>query len=254
MNPIKMEDNTPSPCHAESHDIKHSLPDQPGVCQSQAELPGGQKISHIQDPKYACEARNNPSSQVQTSFACPKESPVKPVIPTVIPISLIKEKVILSVKNRAIRELNSRVELALEQQNQMYLMQRDHVSTDSALRSSKEKAAVDARTQQLLWELELEYLQKDIEVDTAAELQRYKIEQTAMRLEVQALQEKMEAEHQVAALKWNPLRSFSEIRPSVFAKIDQENTQGSIPPDLDLDVSKLMENPRIVTDTSIVTF
>jgi len=123
-----------------------------------------------------------------------------PAIPAGV---VIDEKIVSQQKDKALKELNSRVTLALSQQEQMYKVQKEHIVADAGRQIALTKSAIDAQKQQALMQLEQEYAQNTMGIDHAAQHQRFQIEQIAMQLDVQALQQKMVLEHQAREREWN---------------------------------------------------
>ncbi|KAF4681902.1 hypothetical protein FOZ60_011367 [Perkinsus olseni] len=115
---------------------------------------------------------------------------------------MIDEKIVMKQKDKALRELESRVKLALQQHDQMYQLQKSHINADHDRQMEYTKATIEKERQAALFDLEGQYQTNNRGLEQAAIQQRMQIETTAMQLDIQAHQQKMVQEHQERERKW----------------------------------------------------
>ncbi|EER18830.1 hypothetical protein Pmar_PMAR006454 [Perkinsus marinus ATCC 50983] len=117
---------------------------------------------------------------------------------SVVPPSgpMIDEKIVMKQKEKALRELESRVKLALQQHDQMYQLQKSHINADHDRQMEYTKGTIEKERQAALFDLEGQYQTNNRGLEQAAIQQRMQIETTAMQLDIQAHQQKMVQEHQ----------------------------------------------------------
>ncbi|KAF4656948.1 hypothetical protein FOZ61_006565 [Perkinsus olseni] len=115
---------------------------------------------------------------------------------------MIDEKIVQKQKDKALRELESRVKLALQQHEQMYQLQRSHIMADHDRQMEYTKATIEKERQAAMFDLESQYQTNTRGLEQSAIQQRMQIETTAMQLDIQAHQQKMIMEHQEREKKW----------------------------------------------------
>ncbi|EER20152.1 hypothetical protein Pmar_PMAR025148, partial [Perkinsus marinus ATCC 50983] len=115
---------------------------------------------------------------------------------------MIDEKIVQKQKEKALRELESRVKLALQQHEQMYQLQRSHIMADHDRQMEYTKATIEKERQAAMFDLEGQYQTNTRGLEQSAIQQRMQIETTAMQLDIQAHQQKMIMEHQEREKKW----------------------------------------------------
>ncbi|KAF4712148.1 hypothetical protein FOZ62_016998 [Perkinsus olseni] len=115
---------------------------------------------------------------------------------------MIDEKIVMKQKEKALRELESRVKLALQQHDQMYQLQKSHINADHDRQMEYTKGTIEKERQAALFDLEGQYQTNNRGLEQAAIQQRMQIETTAMQLDIQAHQQKMVQEHQERERKW----------------------------------------------------
>ncbi|EER06363.1 hypothetical protein Pmar_PMAR006130 [Perkinsus marinus ATCC 50983] len=115
---------------------------------------------------------------------------------------MIDEKIVQKQKEKALRELESRVKLALQQHEQMYQLQKSHIMADHDRQMEYTKATIEKERQAAMFDLEGQYQTNTRGLEQSAIQQRMQIETTAMQLDIQAHQQKMIMEHQEREKKW----------------------------------------------------
>ncbi|KAF4662721.1 hypothetical protein FOL47_006073 [Perkinsus chesapeaki] len=127
---------------------------------------------------------------------------------------MIDEKIVMKQKDKALRELESRVKLALQQHDQMYQLQKSHINADHDRQMEYTKATIEKERQAALFDLEGQYQTNNRGLEQSAIQQRMQIETTAMQLDIQAHQQKMIQEHQKRERKWTG--QVAGMPPSVY--------------------------------------
>jgi recombinational DNA repair ATPase RecF len=119
-----------------------------------------------------------------------------------LPTVVIDEKIVLKQKDKALKELQSRVQLALGQHNQMYQLQRSHIIAEHDRQLLLAKSAIEDERSSALMALEQSYTQNIRGIDHAAQTQKISIEQQANLLELHALQQEMAMKHAERERQW----------------------------------------------------
>ena len=114
----------------------------------------------------------------------------------------IDEKIVLKQKEKALKELQSRVQLALSQHNQMYQLQRSHIIAEHDRQLLLAKSAIEDERASALMALEQSYSQNVRGIDHASQTQKISIEQQANLLELHALQQEMAMKHAERERQW----------------------------------------------------
>mmetsp|Transcript_3873 Transcript_3873/g.4497 ORF Transcript_3873/g.4497 Transcript_3873/m.4497 type:complete len:170 (-) Transcript_3873:11-520(-) len=127
---------------------------------------------------------------------------------------MIDEKIVMKQKDKALRELESRVKLALQQHDQMYQLQKSHINADHDRQMEYTKATIEKERQAALFDLEGQYQTNNRGLEQSAIQQRMQIETTAMQLDIQAHQQKMIQEHQKRERKWTG--QVAGMPPSIY--------------------------------------
>ncbi len=139
-----------------------------------------------------------------------------------LPSVVIDEKIVLKQKEKALKELESRVQLALSQHNQMYQLQRSHIIAEHDRQLLLAKSAIEDEKASALMALEQSYHQNMRGIDHAAQTQKVSIEQQANLLELHAMQQEMAMKHAERERQWAAgyATGASMIQPAQF----QSNT------------------------------
>jgi hypothetical protein len=139
-----------------------------------------------------------------------------------LPSVVIDEKIVMKQKEKALKELESRVQLALTQHNQMYQLQRSHIIAEHDRQLLLAKSAIEDEKSSALMALEQSYQQNLRGIDHAAQTQKISIEQQANLLELHALQQEMAMKHAERERQWAAgyATGATMIQPSQF----QSNT------------------------------
>mmetsp|Transcript_3804 Transcript_3804/g.4267 ORF Transcript_3804/g.4267 Transcript_3804/m.4267 type:complete len:132 (-) Transcript_3804:11-406(-) len=127
---------------------------------------------------------------------------------------MIDEKIVMKQKDKALRELESRVKLALQQHDQMYQLQKSHINADHDRQMEYTKATIEKERQAALFDLEGQYQTNNRGLEQSAIQQRMQIETTAMQLDIQAHQQKMIQEHRERERKWTG--QVAGMPPSIY--------------------------------------
>ena len=126
----------------------------------------------------------------QASFAPSTVGPVDP-------------QVVLRQKDRALKELESRVKLAVTQHQRMYEVQREHIIAEHDRTLQATRAAIEFEAATANQTLEAGYQQQLRNMNSQVQSQRKQIEQQANVLELHAVQQKMIREHAERESQWN---------------------------------------------------
>jgi hypothetical protein len=119
-----------------------------------------------------------------------------------LPSVVIDEKIVIKQKDKALKELQERVQLALSQHNQMYQLQRSHIIAEHDRQLLLAKSAIEDERSSALMALEQSYSQNVRGIDHAAQTQKISIEQQANLLELHALQQEMAMKHAERERQW----------------------------------------------------
>jgi len=119
-----------------------------------------------------------------------------------LPSVVIDEKIVMKQKEKALKELESRVQLALTQHNQMYQLQRSHIIAEHDRQLLLAKSAIEDEKSSALMALDQSYNQNLRGIDHAAQTQKISIEQQANLLELHALQQEMAMKHAERERQW----------------------------------------------------
>jgi recombinational DNA repair ATPase RecF len=135
-----------------------------------------------------------------------------------LPSVVIDEKIVLKQKDKALKELQSRVQLALSQHNQMYQLQRSHIIAEHDRQLLLAKSAIDDERASALMALEQSFSQNMRGIDHASQTQKISIEQQANLLELHALQQEMAMKHAERERQWAAgyATGASMIQPGQF--------------------------------------
>ena len=119
-----------------------------------------------------------------------------------LPAVVIDEKIVVKQKDKALKELQSRVQLALAQHNQMYQLQRSHIIAEHDRQLLLARSAIEDERASALMALEQSFSQNMRGVDHASQTQKISIEQQANLLELHALQQEMAMKHAERERQW----------------------------------------------------
>ena len=135
-----------------------------------------------------------------------------------LPSVIIDEKIVLKQKDKALKELDSRVQLALSQHNQMYQLQRSHIIAEHDRQLLLAKSAIEDEKASALMALEQSVQQNIRGIDHASQTQKISIEQQANLLELHALQQEMAMKHAERERQWAAgyATGASLIQPAQF--------------------------------------
>jgi hypothetical protein len=137
---------------------------------------------------------SNPTTITSDSFAFAGNSQLQNVA--------IDEKIVLKQKDKALKELQERVQLALSQHNQMYQLQRSHIIAEHDRQLLLAKSAIEDERASAMMALEQSYSQNVRGIDHASQTQKISIEQQANLLELHALQQEMAMKHAEMERQW----------------------------------------------------
>lgn len=131
---------------------------------------------------------------------------------------IIDEKIVHKQKEKALKELESRVQLALSQHHQMYQLQRSHIIAEHDRQLLLAKSAIDDEKGSALMALEQSYTQNVRGIEHASQTQKISIEQQANLLELHALQQEMAMKHAERERQWAAgyATGASMIQPANF--------------------------------------
>ena len=119
-----------------------------------------------------------------------------------LPSVVIDEKIVNKQKDKALKELESRVQLALSQHNQMYQLQKSHIVAEHDRQLLLAKSAIEDEKCSALMALEQAFEQNSRGIDHAAQTQKISIEQQANLLELHAMQQDMAMKHAERERQW----------------------------------------------------
>lgn len=136
-----------------------------------------------------------------------------------LPSVIIDEKIVLKQKEKALKELESRVQLALSQHNQMYQLQKSHIVAEHDRQLLLAKSAIEDEKSSAMMTLEQAYQQNSRGIDHAAQTQKISIEQQANLLELHAMQQEMAMKHAERERQWAAgyATGTSMIQPAQFS-------------------------------------
>jgi hypothetical protein len=132
----------------------------------------------------------------------------------------IDEKVVLRQKEKALKELESRVKLATSQHNSMYQLQRDQIIAEHDRQLQLAKVSIEDEKDTALMALEHAYIQNCKSIDHSALTQKISIEQQANALEIQAVQQMMAQQHADRERQWSSSymsNSHAMMQPTLFS-------------------------------------
>ena len=141
---------------------------------------------------------------------------------------IIDEKIVHKQKEKALKELESRVELALSQHQQMYQLQRSHIIAEHDRQLLLAKSAIEDEKSSAFMALEQSYTQNVRGIEHASQTQKISIEQQANLLELHALQQEMAMEHAQRERQWAAgyATGASMIQPATFQEPSQYVSTG----------------------------
>lgn len=141
---------------------------------------------------------------------------------------IIDEKIVQKQKEKALKELESRVQLALSQHHQMYQLQRSHIIAEHDRQLLLAKSAIEDEKSSALMALEQSYTQNVRGVEHASQTQKISIEQQANLLELHALQQEMAMKHAERERQWAAgyATGASLIQPANFQAPSQYLSTG----------------------------
>jgi hypothetical protein len=137
---------------------------------------------------------NNQGGISSESYAFQAGSQLPPIV--------IDEKIVVKQKEKALKELQERVQLALSQHNQMYQLQRSHIIAEHDRQLLLAKSAIEDERASAMMALEQSYSQNVRGIDHASQTQKISIEQQANLLELHALQQEMAMKHAERERQW----------------------------------------------------
>ena len=126
---------------------------------------------------------------------------------------LIDDKVVLKQKDKALKELDSRVKLASAQHNQMYKLQREHIVAEHDRQLQLAKTAIEDEKANALMALEQAYSQNVRSIEHSAQTQKISIEQQANVLEIHSIQHQMAVQHAERERQWTSNYSTPVYQP-----------------------------------------
>ena len=138
----------------------------------------------------------------------------------------IDEKIVIKQKQKALKELASRVKLATSQHNKMYELQREHIVCEHDRQLQLAKAAIEDERAAAMMALEQAYAQNVRAIDHSAQSQKISIEQQANILEIQSIQHQMALQHENRERQWSnqsSLQSYQQPLHSVQTYFPQVN-------------------------------
>ncbi len=121
---------------------------------------------------------------------------------TQLPSVMIDENIVKKQKDKALRELESRVKLAIYQHEKMYELQRAHIIAEHDRQLLLAKSAIDDEKCSALSALSQAFEQNHRGIDHAAQTQKISIEQQANLLELHAMQQDMAMKHAEKERQW----------------------------------------------------
>lgn len=146
-----------------------------------------------------------------------------------LPPVMIDEKIVLKQKEKALKELESRVKLALAQHNQMYQLQRAHIVAEHDRQVQLARSAIEDEKAASVMALEQAFQQNTRSIDHAAQTQRIAIEQQANLLELHSIQQQMAMQHAERERQW--AASYATAAPALIAALTYQSlSQGSAQP------------------------
>jgi hypothetical protein len=119
-----------------------------------------------------------------------------------LPNVTIDENIVRKQKEKALRELESRVKLAIYQHEKMYELQKAHIIAEHDRQLLLAKSAIDDEKCSALSALTQAYDQNNRGIDHAAQTQKISIEQQANLLELHAMQQDMAMKHADKERQW----------------------------------------------------
>ena len=117
--------------------------------------------------------------------------------------TMVDPQVVLRQKDRALKELESRVKLAMTQHQKMYEVQREHIVSEHDRTSAATKMSIEYETAAAQQSLEASYQQQLRSLASQAQMQRLQLEQQAHVLELHAVQQQMVRQHSEREAQWN---------------------------------------------------
>lgn len=146
-----------------------------------------------------------------------------------LPPVMIDEKIVLKQKEKALKELESRVKLAIAQHNQMYQLQRAHIVAEHDRQVQLARSAIDDERAASVLALEQAFQQNTRSIDHAAQTQRIAIEQQANLLELHSIQQQMAMQHAERERQW--AASYATAAPALIAAPTYQSlSQASVQP------------------------
>jgi len=115
----------------------------------------------------------------------------------------VDSSVVTKQKERALKELQSRVKLAISQHQRMYDVQKEHIISEHDRQLQLAKAGIEYETEAAQMALESAYQQQCRSMATQAQANKVQIEQQANILEIQAVQQQMVRQHADREQQWN---------------------------------------------------
>ena len=115
----------------------------------------------------------------------------------------VDPSIVLKQKERALKELASRVKLAIAQHQRMYDVQKEHIVSEHDRQLQLAKAGIEYETEAAQMALESAYQQQLRSMSTQAQANKVQIEQQANILEIQAVQQQMVRQHADREQQWN---------------------------------------------------
>ncbi len=158
-----------------------------------------------------CKASHLSPFQVSNSMST--SGPVQYDYSQAGPQVLIDDKVVIAQKQKALKELSSRVELASAQHNQMYQLQRQHVIDEHQRQMDLTRTSIEDEKAAALMTLEQAYAQNLRAIEQSAQSQRICIEQQANNLEIQSIQHQMAIQHAERERHWTSAYSQPIYQP-----------------------------------------
>ena len=118
-------------------------------------------------------------------------------------VAPVDPAVVTKQKERALKELQSRVKLAISQHQRMYDVQKEHIISEHDRQLQLAKAGIEYETEAAQMALESSYQQQLRSLATQAQSNKVQIEQQANILEIQAVQQQMVRQHADREQQWN---------------------------------------------------
>jgi hypothetical protein len=132
-----------------------------------------------------------------------------------IPSVQIDERIVAKQKEKALKELESRVKLALLQHDQMYQAQRNHIIAEHDRQLQLAKSAIEHERANTLMALDQQFQQNNRGIEHSAQSQKIQIEQQANLAEIQSMQQKMVMQHAERERQWSG--GYPAQQPSLFS-------------------------------------